>query len=53
LYSVLAVLFIFLGACVSNELAWELSDMFNNLMVLPNAMALVALVGLVAGGRDR
>lgn len=47
IYSAIAVLFIFMGACVSNELAWELSDMFNNLMVLPNAMALIALQACV------
>ena len=46
-YSVLAILFIFLGSCLSNDLVWELTDMFNQLMVLPNVIALVALSGLV------
>ncbi len=41
-------LFIFLGSCLSNDLVWELTDMFNQLMVLPNMIALVALSGIVA-----
>ena len=47
-YSVIAVVLIFLGSCVSNDLAWELSDMFNQRMVIPNFFAIVALGGLVA-----
>ena len=47
-YSVIAVVLIFLGSCVSNDLAWELSDMFNQLMVIPNFFAIGALGGLVA-----
>ncbi|MBE5780210.1 MAG: sodium:alanine symporter family protein [Clostridiales bacterium] len=46
-YSVLAVGFIFLGSCLSNDLVWELTDMFNQLMVIPNALALLALGSLV------
>ncbi len=46
-YSVIALVFIFLGTLMSNDLVWELTDMFNQLMVLPNAIALFALTGLV------
>lgn len=46
-YSVLALIFIFAGSCLSNDLVWELADMFNQLMVIPNVIALVALSGLV------
>ena len=46
-YSVLGVVFIFLGSCLSNDLVWELSDLFNQLMVIPNALALLALSVLV------
>lgn len=46
-YSILAVLFIFAGSVLSNDLVWELSDMFNQLMVIPNVIALVALAGMV------
>ena len=50
IYQVVALVFIFLGTLASNDLVWELSDMFNQLMVLPNAMALLALTGLVTAG---
>ena len=46
-YTVIALAFIFLGTLTSSDLVWELSDMFNNLMVIPNAIALFALTGLV------
>ena len=46
-YSVIAIAFIFLGSLLSNDLVWELTDTFNQLMVIPNVMALVALSGLV------
>ncbi len=46
-YSLIALVFIFLGTLASNDLVWELSDMFNQLMVLPNALALFALTGMV------
>ena len=48
-YSVLALVFIFLGSILSNDLVWELTDMFNNIMVIPNVIALVALSGVVVG----
>ncbi len=47
-YSVIAIVFIFLGSCLSNDLVWELTDMFNQLMVIPNVIALIALSSLVA-----
>ena len=47
IYSVAAVIFVFLGSVLSNDLVWALTDMFNNLMVIPNAIALVALGGIV------
>ena len=47
IYSVLAIAFIFLGSCLQNDLVWELTDMFNNLMVIPNVIALAALSGIV------
>ena len=46
-YNLLALVFIFVGTCVSNDFVWELTDMFNNLMVLPNVVALFALTALV------
>ena len=47
IYSALALVFIFLGTMMSNTLVWELTDMFNNLMVIPNAIALFALSHIV------
>ena len=46
-YTVIALVFIFLGTLMSNDLVWELTDAFNYLMVLPNAIALFALTGMV------
>ena len=47
IYAVIALIFVFLGTMVSNDLVWELTDAFNYLMVLPNAIALFALTGMV------
>ena len=46
-YSILSLGFIFVGTLVSNDLVWELTDFFNNLMVIPNTLALFALTNLV------
>lgn len=48
IYSIIAVAFIFAGSILSNDLVWELTDMFNQLMVIPNVMALIALAALVS-----
>lgn len=47
IYMVIAIAFIFLGTIASNDLVWELTDMFNNLMVIPNALALFAMTRIV------
>ena len=52
-YEVIALVFIFLGTLASNDLVWELSDMFNQLMVIPNAAALLALTGMVVSTVER
>lgn len=46
-YTLLALILIFLGTTMSNDLVWELSDMLNQLMVIPNAIALLALTSHV------
>ncbi len=46
-YTVIALVFILLGTMMSNDLVWELTDMFNNLMVIPNVIALFALTKMV------
>ena len=46
-YTVIGLVFIFLGTITQSDLVWELTDAFNYLMVLPNALALFALTALV------
>ena len=53
LYSVIAIVFIFLGALLSNDLVWELTDFFNYLMVIPNAIALFALYKVVVNASKK
>ena len=48
IYMIIAIVFVFLGSVLSNDLVWELADMFNQLMVIPNVPALIALSGIVA-----
>ena len=49
IYTIIALVFVFLGTLASNDLVWELTDAFNYLMVLPNALALFALTKMVKG----
>ena len=51
-YAVIALVFLYLGTVMSNDLVWELTDMFNNLMVIPNVIALFALTKMVVGGAE-
>jgi len=53
IYTVIALVFIFLGTLVSNDLVWELTDAFNYLMVLPNALALFALSSIVVASAKK
>ncbi len=52
-YSVIALVFLFLGSVLSNDLVWELADLFNQLMVIPNVLALVTLSALVVKAARR
>ena len=47
IFSILAVGFVFLGSMLKVDLVWSLTDMFNNLMVIPNVIALAFLSGIV------
>lgn len=49
IYSIISIAFIFLGSLLQNDLVWECSDLFNYLMVLPNALALLFLYKTVVG----
>ncbi|MDY5971471.1 MAG: alanine:cation symporter family protein [Butyricicoccus sp.] len=48
MYALIVVLFVMLGAGLKVSLVWNLSDLFNGLMVFPNLIALIALSGVVA-----
>ena len=52
-FSIVGILFIFVGSILKVSLVWELMDFFNYLMVLPNAIALFALSGMVAKSSNR
>ena len=46
-YTIIALIFIFLGTVMSSDLVWELTDFANYLMVIPNALGLFGCTGLV------
>ncbi len=46
-YTLISLIFIFLGTMMSSDLVWELTDMANYLMVLPNVIGLIGCAGLV------
>ena len=47
-FSLIVVVFVFLGSLLKVDLVWNLSDLFNGLMVIPNLIALLLLSGTVA-----
>ena len=48
IYKILFVIMIFFGSTMSLSLAWDLSDTFNGLMMIPNLIGVIALSPLVA-----
>lgn len=48
IYALIVVLFVILGSTLKVDLVWNLSDLFNGLMVFPNLVALIFLSGIVA-----
>ena len=46
-YAVLVVVCVIIGSTLKVDLVWNMSDMFNGLMVLPNLIALLACIGTV------
>jgi len=48
-YGVVAVICVFLGTVLDNDLVWDVQDTLNQLMVIPNALALIALSSVVVG----
>lgn len=47
IYSIIVCICVALGSLQEVELVWNMADCFNSMMVIPNAIALVALSGLV------
>ena len=47
-YRIVVIHFLVLGSLLQVNLVWELADLFNGLMVLPNLVALVALFKVVS-----
>ena len=48
IYRVLFVLAVFGGATMADNLAWDLADTFNGLMMIPNLIGVIVLSGTVA-----
>ena len=48
IYGIIALVFIVVGSFQKVGLVWDMSDMFNGLMVIPNLLAVLALSGIVA-----
>lgn len=47
IYAVIVVLCVAVGSTLKVDLVWNMSDMFNGLMVLPNLIALLPCIGIV------
>lgn len=52
IYSIIVCICVVLGSLQEVELVWNMADCFNSMMVIPNAIALVALSGLVKKTHD-
>ena len=52
IYSIIVCICVVLGSLQEVELVWNMADCFNSLMVIPNAIALIALSGLVKKTHD-
>ena len=52
IYSIIVCICVALGSLQEVELVWNMADCFNSMMFIPNAIALVALSGLVKKTHD-
>lgn len=48
IYKIIFVVMIFFGCTMSLDLAWDLSDTFNGLMMIPNLIGVIALCPIVS-----
>lgn len=51
-YKIIVIVFLILGSVLKVNLVWNLADLFNGIMVLPNIIALFALGKLVSKALD-
>ena len=52
IYSIIVCICVALGSLQEVDLVWNMADCFNSMMVIPNAIALIALSGLVKKTHD-
>ena len=52
IYSIIVCICVALGSLQEVDLVWNMAECFNSMMVIPNAIALVALSGLVKKTHD-
>ena len=52
IYSIIVCICVALGSLQEVELVWNMADCFNSMMVIPNAIALLALSGVVKKTHD-
>lgn len=52
IYSIIVCICVALGSLQEVDFVWNMADCFNSMMVIPNAIALVALSGLVKKTHD-
>lgn len=46
-YAVIVVICVIIGSTLKVDLVWDMADMFNGLMVLPNLIALLGCLAIV------
>lgn len=52
-FRIIVLIFIIVGTTQKVELVWELADMFNGIMVIPNVIGLVGLAKLIKSTLDK
>lgn len=48
IYTLLVIAFVMVGSVLKVDLVWNLSDIFNGLMVIPNIIGIIAMSNMVA-----
>ena len=53
IYSIISIIFTFLGATLGSDLVWNFNDFFNYLMVIPNVLGLIPLAAIVSNASKK